>query len=318
MRKVLVIFLLLFIPAICWGYALRIGNVSIPAYTEKHTTPSFNIMTDTGDVYHIPMTPQNIYGTLRVSDRNGVIYSACVGEKTHVGKYWFIGNCLVDADDDVYLESTGTQYIDTGYKPWAQNFGYYFDGIIHDTGGSGVETPGGVYDRWKAGNPALSLAGNYSRIAYRSGILGGHNLGWNAATRNLDAQFDHVDNGVRGFVSVMNNNDYDGTKSTITTRCTNCVVPYVENVTFSPDVRTNNNFTLYAINNGGTVYQFAKLRIYNVAFYEHSTKVRNFIPVPAGMVIGNYTVPSNGMWDVVGQKFYGNSGTGDFIYGVDE
>ena len=46
--------------------------------------------------------------------------------------------------------------------------------------------------------------------------------------------------------------------------------------------------------------------------------VRDFVPVPAGLQIGNFVVPSNGMWDVVEQKFYGNKGTGNFMYGVGE
>ena len=43
-----------------------------------------------------------------------------------------------------------------------------------------------------------------------------------------------------------------------------------------------------------------------------------FVPVPIGLKIGDFVVPENGMWDIVEQKFYGNMGTGEFIYGVDE
>jgi hypothetical protein len=45
--------------------------------------------------------------------------------------------------------------------------------------------------------------------------------------------------------------------------------------------------------------------------------VRHFVPVPCGLKIGDFVVPENGMWDIVEQKFYGNDGTGEFIYGVD-
>ena len=58
--------------------------------------------------------------------------------------------------------------------------------------------------------------------------------------------------------------------------------------------------------------------IYSTKIYEDDVLVRHFVPVPCGLKIGDFVVPSNGMWDIVEQKFYGNIGTGDFIYGVDE
>ena len=41
------------------------------------------------------------------------------------------------------------------------------------------------------------------------------------------------------------------------------------------------------------------------------------MPVPRGLQVGDFIVPENGMWDIVEQKFYGNMGSGEFIYGVD-
>ena len=51
---------------------------------------------------------------------------------------------------------------------------------------------------------------------------------------------------------------------------------------------------------------------------ENEKLVYHFVPVPTGLQIGDYTVPSNGMWDIVTQQFFGNSGTGEFSYGRDE
>lgn len=59
-------------------------------------------------------------------------------------------------------------------------------------------------------------------------------------------------------------------------------------------------------------------KIHSFKFYKSNTLVRHFVPVPCGLQIGEFVVPSNGMWDIVEQKFYGNMGTGDFIYGVDD
>lgn len=80
----------------------------------------------------------------------------------------------------------------------------------------------------------------------------------------------------------------------------------------------NNPLFLFAYSNSGRPSYFIDGQIYNFKIYDkHQTKL-NFIPVPKGMVINGYVVPENGMWDTVEQKFYGNSGTGEFIYGVDE
>lgn len=64
--------------------------------------------------------------------------------------------------------------------------------------------------------------------------------------------------------------------------------------------------------------QYAKGQtIYYVKFYEGDTLVHNFVPVPAGLQIGSFVVPSNGMFDIVEQKFYANKGTGEFEFGKD-
>ena len=56
-------------------------------------------------------------------------------------------------------------------------------------------------------------------------------------------------------------------------------------------------------------------KVYEYKFWDlNQNLIRHFVPVPTGLKIGDYTVPSNGMWDIVEQKFYGNSGTGEFTY----
>ena len=59
-------------------------------------------------------------------------------------------------------------------------------------------------------------------------------------------------------------------------------------------------------------------KVYSIKIYENDVLVRHFVPVPTGMQIGSYTVPSNGLFDIVTQTFFGNSGTGTFNYGKDE
>lgn len=68
---------------------------------------------------------------------------------------------------------------------------------------------------------------------------------------------------------------------------------------------------------GGSLLN-ATCKIYRVQIMNNCVVVRDFVPVPAGMVIGNTTIPSNGMFDIINQQFYANQGTGSFTIGKDE
>ena len=52
--------------------------------------------------------------------------------------------------------------------------------------------------------------------------------------------------------------------------------------------------------------------------WQNNVLVKHLVPVPQGLVIGSYTVLSNGMFDIVNQQFYANQGTGAFTIGRDE
>lgn len=54
---------------------------------------------------------------------------------------------------------------------------------------------------------------------------------------------------------------------------------------------------------------------YSAKLCKNGVFIRHFVPVSAGLQIGDFTVPSNGMWDIVNQRFYGNQGTGEFTIG---
>lgn len=58
-------------------------------------------------------------------------------------------------------------------------------------------------------------------------------------------------------------------------------------------------------------------KIYYCKIYEEDSLLYHFVPVPEGLKIGNFTCPSNGMFDIVEQQFYSNSETGTFTYGKD-
>ena len=67
-----------------------------------------------------------------------------------------------------------------------------------------------------------------------------------------------------------------------------------------------------------TPFENSSGRIYYFKIWQDDVLVRHFVPVPCGLRIGDFVVPENGMWDIVEQKVYGNMGTGDFVYGIDE
>lgn len=96
---------------------------------------------------------------------------------------------------------------------------------------------------------------------------------------------------------------------------------YYNNGELIRSISTNHGFTgsqntLFLFKtNGNEGKETAKKRIYSFKIYEDDVLIHNFVPVPAGLQIGSFTVPSNGMFDIVEQKFYANSGSGEFEYG---
>lgn len=65
---------------------------------------------------------------------------------------------------------------------------------------------------------------------------------------------------------------------------------------------------LFANNNAGTAAGFGSFKLYVCQIYDNGTLVRDFLPCinPSGAV---------GLYDLVGRKFYGNAGTGTFTAG---
>lgn len=86
--------------------------------------------------------------------------------------------------------------------------------------------------------------------------------------------------------------------------------------TFTPDY----GMVLFASNtSGGTTYNNGyQGKFYSMKIYLDGTNLSyHFVPVPSGLTIGSYTTPSAGMFDIVNQQFYANSGSGTFTWGKD-
>lgn len=70
------------------------------------------------------------------------------------------------------------------------------------------------------------------------------------------------------------------------------------------------NLYLFSANRGGTVGTIAQIKIYAYRDYDENNKlIRDFIPVRVGQV--GY------MYDKVSGQLFGNAGTGDFVLGPD-
>ena len=178
-----------------------------------------------------------------------------------------------------YIESTGTQYIDTGFKP-NNNTRVVLD---------------------------FEPTAAYSSIV---GIFGIRDTQY-ATAANM---FIFWNNGANTFRT-----DYFGTNKTMTvsTLLVRQTVDKDKNLTTIGSVsasntkstgRCSNNLYLFCTNDAGTAKYFAKLKLYSCQIYDNGTLIRDYIPcqTTSGVV---------GLWDNVNSKFYQNAKTGSFIAG---
>lgn len=72
---------------------------------------------------------------------------------------------------------------------------------------------------------------------------------------------------------------------------------------------------IFTLNNNGVAPSTGTIIFNYFKISNNGTLIRHFVPVPKGLCIGDFVVPSNGMFDIVEQKFYGNAGNGEFTIG---
>ena len=281
MRK---IFLLIcfFMPIACGAHSMHIGDEEIPFHSTQYTRPSMHVQIG-NEIVHAPAVKKDIRNTLHVLYNNSV-YSICRGTERKVGNHYFVGDCLVAADDNVYLESTGEQYIDTGIQ---KNNGITFNMTINFLSCPNSYCMNGLLNDVQIGISRSGMWHTFSNGFYGDTIFAEYNKWYETEL-------------------ICNNNKCD---------------LYANGDFISSESFGNNNdgFAIAAANrydeNKGAFFAYERIKYFSAV--DNGVFIRKMIPVPAGLQIGNFTVPENGMWDIVEQKFYGNSGTGEFIYGVD-
>lgn len=170
-----------------------------------------------------------------------------------------------------YVESSGTQYINTGFSPTSNSR------IVIRASSSG---PYSVYGMTGDGT-SFNLTGNGNGMYY---YWGGQ------AASTISNWFNQV-------------HTFEQNKNV-------CYVDGSSYHTYSATTwSTSLPIFLFARNNNGSVNDIGgTVRIYSCQLYENGTLMRDYVPCisPSGKV---------GLYDKVTKRFYGNSGTGNFIAG---
>lgn len=201
----------------------------------------------------------------------------------NAGTGTFVAGPVAKYAEVEYIESTGTQYIDTGFAP-NQDTRVVCKTIFEP--GSTAKFLFGA--RSSTTSDQFSFAATSSGV-YRSGYGSGYsqfsetysNDGIIIVDKNKAATTLTLPNGTKGTVEVA--------ESTFTAPC---------------------NMVLFAVNNNGTVGTFSNTKLYSCQIYDNDVLVRDFVP----------TVRADGtpgLLDQTNNAFYTNSGTGTFVVGPD-
>lgn len=174
-----------------------------------------------------------------------------------------------------YIQSSGTQYIDTGFKPNQDarvtcDFEYI----------SSVEEQTIFMARRTSNQDQFGLFHNTAGWTFRYGA--------NSAANNTIGIMDRILLDINKNVATLNG-----------VKLTNSAATF----------NTGTNLMLFVRNTNGTLNNYAIAKLYACSIYsDETTMIRNFIPCknPSGVI---------GLYDLVNNQFYQNAGTGTFIAG---
>ncbi len=265
----------------CWRN-LTVGTRVFKAYNRRSTTPSLQIKDSDGNVWYVNFLAGNLSNTLH-ANYNGDIYSATDAQ------YEIVDGRLVWAHPDIYLKSNGGQYIDTGIIP--------------------SDTLGLKFNYWReSGTSDHVLIGSQIEIGSQVPEYARFTLGQSSSPYWGWNTYKHTGLSTTERYAVTLNYKNDR------------MVTYNDTV-YGSNLATHldNPYSIYVFctNNHGTAAVCSKIKVYSVVITDGSDIIMHLVPVPAGLKIGDFTVPSNGMFDIVSQTFYGNSGSGEFEYGAE-
>lgn len=169
-----------------------------------------------------------------------------------------------------YIQSTGTQYVDTGFKPNQDSRVL----IKLSTSETGSHTVFGADIDWVDNGFAFGVG--FTHYGKETGTISGLN---NGSPHEVDFN--------KNIISM------DGS-TVLTMGASTFSVPH--------------NLALFANNRAGGIQEKTTMALYYCRIYDGNTIIRDYIPCKnAGGAVGLY--------DLIGQKFYGNAGTGSFTAG---
>lgn len=169
-----------------------------------------------------------------------------------------------------YIQSSGTQYVDTGFKPNQDSRVL----IKLSTSETGSHTVFGTDIDWVDNGFALGVG--FTHYGKETGTISGLN---NGSPHEVDFN--------KNIISM------DGS-TVLAMGASTFSVPH--------------NLALFANNRAGGIQEKTTMALYYCRIYDGNTIIRDYIPCKnAGGAVGLY--------DLIGQKFYGNAGTGSFTAG---
>lgn len=184
-----------------------------------------------------------------------------------------------------YIQSTGTQCIDTGYIP-TENCGFYIkyrDDVVGNSNyviGSRASTTDTIYEGVVGG------AVNQKIIVMQQTLVTVDNYRVAGNTYEISATYDSNLTGVSSFECLNTSDSFTGTQESLTSGATANLFIF----SLMKDAQFHTGMTLYSCR-----------------LWSNGILIRDFIPCRLGDSIGLY--------DLVNEKFYGNAGTGKFIAG---
>lgn len=179
-----------------------------------------------------------------------------------------------------YIQSSGTQYIDTGFKP-NNNTKVVIDFELTENTGK-HQIIFGARSSSNSEQYVLGFTGHRSPAVWRS------DFGSNQVTFSSNLTWSGNHNATKnGNICTLDAESVTNTAST-----------------FESTV----NLLICAGNTGGNVDNYTKAKVYSCKIYDNGTLARDFIPCKnaSGLV---------GLWDDVNNTFYSNAGSGTFTAG---
>ena len=186
-----------------------------------------------------------------------------------------------------YIESTGTQYIDTGFKP-NQNTRFLIEYSLATTQ---EETKGIAAARteYSVAQFGILMGQNSFRSDYGNGTA---EIKYGASFSN------YVNSKVKADFN-KNITTWYNSQNDIIQQLSHSVQTF----------QTSVSLYIFALNDAGTANVQPNSKVYSFQLYDNDVLIRNFIPArrPADNAIG--------MYDTVTGTFFENAGTGEFIAG---